>query len=230
MMSPGHAQQMDILLALIGLLLFVIIGVVVASQLKRKKTATKEVPATAPALEVLEKGPATQAFEAKKSEPELAPIIEKDVELKEALRKTEENLFGRIRQLFKSSEENNSHLDEIEEILYTSDLGPTTVQRLMGALETKLPKKERADYEIVRNTLKEEIKHIFLASHSASPVQGILSKISFAENGPTVLMIVGVNGAGKTTSIGKISAQLAQQGKKVLVAAGTRSVRRQVAN
>lgn len=220
MMSPGHAQQMDILLALIGLLLFVIIGVVVASQLKRKKTATKEVPATAPALEVLEKGPATQAFEAKKSEPELAPVIEKDVELKEALRKTEENLFGRIRQLFKSSEENNSHLDEIEEILYTSDLGPTTVQRLMGALETKLPKKERADYEVVRNTLKEEIKHIFLASHSASPVQGILSKISFAENGPTVLMIVGVNGAGKTTSIGKISAQLAQQGKKVLVAAG----------
>lgn len=220
MMSPGHAQQMDILLALIGLLLFVIIGVVVASQLKRKKTATKEVPATAPALEVLEKGPATQAFEAKKSEPELAPIIEKDVELKEALRKTEENLFGRIRQLFKSSEENNSHLDEIEEILYTSDLGPTTVQRLMGALETKLPKKERADYEVVRNTLKEEIKHIFLASHSASPVQGILSKISFAENGPTILMIVGVNGAGKTTSIGKISAQLAQQGKKVLVAAG----------
>jgi fused signal recognition particle receptor len=111
-------------------------------------------------------------------------------------------------------------LDEIAEILYTSDLGPTTVQRLMGALEIKLPKKERADYEIVRKTLKEEIKNIFLTSHSDTPTEGILSKINFAPSGPTILMVVGVNGAGKTTSIGKISAQLAQQGKKVLVAAG----------
>lgn len=225
MMSPGHAQQMDILLILIGLLLFVIVGVVVLSTLKRKKSAALKTQAQteAPALEVAEKGPATRAMETAvpaKAPAQPEPVVEKDVELKEALRKTEENLFGRIRQLFKSNEENNSHLDEIAEILYTSDLGPTTVQRLMGALETKLPKKERADYEVVRSTLKEEIKHIFLASHSASPVQGILSKIQFAESGPTVLMVVGVNGAGKTTSIGKISAQLAQQGKKVLVAAG----------
>jgi fused signal recognition particle receptor len=225
MMSPGHAHQMDILLILIGLLLFVIVGVVVLSTMKRKKTDLKaEAPETV-ALEVLKKGPATLATEPTTKIPTEAPAVpaekvEKAIELKDALRKTEENLFGRIRQLFKSGDTDNSHLDEIEEILYTSDLGPTTVQRLMGALEAKLPKKERADYEIVRNTLKEEIKHIFLASHSASPAEGILSKIQFAESGPTVLMIVGVNGAGKTTSIGKISAQLAQQGKKVLVAAG----------
>lgn len=137
----------------------------------------------------------------------------------EALRKTEENLFGRIRSLFKSGA-NNQYLDEIEEILYTSDLGPTTVQRLMGALNEKLSKKERADYELVRETLKEEIKNIFASSHSSAPAQGILSKINFASEGPTVLMIVGVNGAGKTTSIGKIASQLAREGKKVLVAAG----------
>jgi fused signal recognition particle receptor len=225
MMSPGHAQQMDILLILIGLLLFVIIGVVALSTMKRKKAAIKTEAPEVAALEIHKKGPATLATEpAIKLPTEAPPVpvekVEKAIELKDALKKTEENLFGRIRQLFKSGDTDTSHLDEIEEILYTSDLGPNTVQRLMGALETKLPKKERADYEIVRNTLKEEIKHIFLASHSASPVEGILSKIQFAESGPTVLMIVGVNGAGKTTSIGKISAQLAQQGKKVLVAAG----------
>jgi fused signal recognition particle receptor len=228
MMSPGHAHQMDILLILIGLLLFVIVGVVVLSTLRRKKENLQAQAPETPVLEVLKKGPATLATEPAPlhaKAPTEAPAvpsekIEKAIDLKDALRKTEENLFGRIRQLFKSGDTDNSHLDEIEEILYTSDLGPTTVQRLMGALETKLPKKERADYEIVRNTLKEEIKHIFLASHSASPVEGILSKINFAEKGPTILMIVGVNGAGKTTSIGKISAQLAQQGKKVLVAAG----------
>jgi fused signal recognition particle receptor len=91
---------------------------------------------------------------------------------------------------------------------------------LMGALEEKLSKKERADYQVVRDALKEEIKNIFAGSHSAQPDQGIMSKINFATEGPTVLMIVGVNGAGKTTSIGKISAQIASQGKKVLVAAG----------
>ncbi|MFS4457807.1 signal recognition particle-docking protein FtsY [Bdellovibrio sp. HCB2-146] len=219
-MSPGHAQQMDILLILIGVLLLVILGVIFASVLKKKKPAVKAEEAKA-----LESKEPTSFIPTEKHKlPTEAPAVpvekeEVPVELKEALRKTEENLFGRIRALFKS-EGTNSNLDEIEEILYTSDLGPTTVQRLMGALEDKLPKKERGNYEIVRDTLKEEIKNIFVASHSAMPTEGILSKIQFASEGPTVLMIVGVNGAGKTTSIGKISAQLAQQGKKVLVAAG----------
>ena len=219
-MSPGHAQQMDILLILIGVLLLVILGVIFASVLKKKKPAVKAEEAKA-----LESKEATSFIPTEKHKPPTeAPAVpaekeEVPVELKEALRKTEENLFGRIRALFKS-EGTNSNLDEIEEILYTSDLGPTTVQRLMGALEDKLPKKERGNYEVVRDTLKEEIKNIFVASHSSMPTEGILSKIQFASEGPTVLMIVGVNGAGKTTSIGKISAQLAQQGKKVLVAAG----------
>ncbi len=73
-------------------------------------------------------------------ETETAGVVsEKAVDLK-GLKKTEENLFGRIRSLFKT-DANNKHLEEIEEILYTSDLGPTTVQRLMGALEDKLSKK-----------------------------------------------------------------------------------------
>lgn len=222
MMSPIHAEQMDILLALIGLLfviLLVLVGYVGYRGLKRDKgTPSREVTYT-PKREMPTSAPEGE-FEPELElvrEPDLEP--ETEVDLKKALRNTEENLFGRIRELFKSDSTSN-HLEEIEEILYTSDLGPATVQRLMGAIEEKLSRKERADYETVRGALKEEIKAIFGNSLTANFGEGLLSKIQFAPEGPTVLMIVGVNGAGKTTSIGKISAQLAQAGKKVLVAAG----------
>jgi fused signal recognition particle receptor len=137
-------------------------------------------------------------------------IVEEEVDLKKALRATEENIFGRIKSLFKANEP-LAHLEEIEEVLYTSDLGPQTVQRLMGALE-ELNKKDKADFDKVREALKGQMEDVFSNLPS--------STLQFAKEGPTVLMIVGVNGAGKTTSIGKLSSQFASQGKKVLVAAG----------
>ncbi len=134
-----------------------------------------------------------------------------EVDLKSALSKTEENIFGRIKSLFSAGDDASSHLEQIEEVLYTSDLGPQTVQKLMGALED-LNRKEKADLNRVREVLKKEMQEVF------SQVAG--SQLKFASEGPTVLMIVGVNGAGKTTTIGKLSAQFASQGKRVLVAAG----------
>ena len=227
-MSPGHEQQIEILFGVVAILLTVIFCAIFFSFWKRIRAEQKAEKTEALTHEAKREMPTTREMPTMaEEEPVLAHIdstgeIVSDIEavnLADALRKTEENLFGRIRNLFKSGT-NSQPLDEIEEILYTSDLGPTTVQRLMGALQEKLSKKERADYELVRETLKEEIKNIFAASHSAAPTQGILSKINFAAQGPTVLMIVGVNGAGKTTSIGKIASQLAREGKKVLVAAG----------
>lgn len=226
-MNPSHEGQIELLFAIAAVILTVIFGAIFLSLWKSSKK-TREVPAPqevkpsqeSEVAEPLSHIDSTGQMVSDISVPDLAEVLhETEVDLKEALKKTEENLFGRIRNLFKT-DANNKHLDEIEEILYTSDLGPATVQRLMGALEDGLSKKERADYEMVRETIKSEIVKIFAGSHSSSPTTGILSKINFAESGPTVLMIVGVNGAGKTTSIGKISAQLAQQGKKVLVAAG----------
>ncbi|MEK2688023.1 signal recognition particle-docking protein FtsY [Bdellovibrio sp. GT3] len=223
-MSAGHASQIEILLGLVALLFFVIFGAIILSVVKKSRAENKQLEEAQPELT---HEPKMEMPTMAAEEPVLAHIdstghVVSDMEavdLAAALRKTEENLFGRIRSLFKS-DANKQHLDDIEEILYTSDLGPATVQRLMGALQEKLSRKERADYDTVRDALKEEIKNIFAGSHSSAPTAGILSKINFAESGPTVLMIVGVNGAGKTTSIGKISAQLAAEGKKVLVAAG----------
>jgi fused signal recognition particle receptor len=138
------------------------------------------------------------------------PVAEKDVDLRQALSKTEANIFGRIKSLF-GADGNSAHLEEIEEVLYTSDLGPQTVQKLMEALED-LNRKEKADLSKVRATLKQEMQDVFAKVPS--------NLLKTASVGPTVLMIVGVNGAGKTTSIGKLSSQFAQAGKRVLVAAG----------
>jgi len=155
--------------------------------------------------------PEPVSVKAETAQPVAVPVVEeKEVDLKKALRATEENIFGRIRSLFKANEA-SSHLEDIEEVLYTSDLGPETVQKLMGALED-MNRKEKADLDRVRDTLKTEMEGVFSNLPS--------NDLQFSKEGPTVLMIVGVNGAGKTTSIGKLSAQFASQGKRVLVAAG----------
>lgn len=225
-MSESHQTQIELLFAVAAVLLTVIFGVIFLSlyrsSRKQQSIEAQKAQATPPPPEtevMLSHMDSTGNMVSDISSGTLREVIaETEVDLKDALKKTEENLFGRIRQLFKN-DANNKHLEEIEEILYTSDLGPATVERLMGALHENLSKKERADYEIVRETIKTEIQKIFADSASNSE-KHILSKVNFAAEGPTVLMIVGVNGAGKTTSIGKISAQLAGEGKKVLVAAG----------
>lgn len=211
-MPVSHEGQIELLFGFVGLLLtvmFVVIFISLFRRLKRDDSGQTSV-APASAHEVQE----TQASVTQEKAAEQKPAAEApEKDLKSALRETEENIFGRIRSLFKSGQ-SSSHLEEIEEILYTSDLGPSTVQRLMGALEENLSRKEKADVEIVRTTLKKEMLDIFEGANASQP-----SPIELKAQ-PTVLMIVGVNGAGKTTSIGKISAQFAAQGKKVLVAAG----------
>lgn len=142
--------------------------------------------------------------------------------LKEALSQTEKSLFGRIRSLLSgsTSQEAKKNLEEIEEILYTSDLGPQTVVQLMEAVAERLSKTESANSDIVKAVLKQEFEKIFNEAQIPEPVQNQTMAHLKLDAKPSVLMVVGVNGAGKTTSIGKISAHLARSGKKVLVAAG----------
>lgn len=141
------------------------------------------------------------------------------VQLDEALKNTQSSFFGRIKDLFSSP--NNDVLEGVEEILYTSDLGPKTVQSLLDSLKDILSKSEQRNISKVKETLKQEMNKIFTEGQSSVLGQSTLEeRIAKNPQGPTVLMIVGVNGAGKTTSIGKISSQLAMGHKKVLVAAG----------
>lgn len=134
------------------------------------------------------------------------------------MRGTRDGFWGKIqRSLTGVGEISDDQLEILEEILYTSDLGPATVQRLLDQVEGGLSRHEKKSLDTVKESLKTEIQGIL----SAVPKMGISPFTEFASKAkPQVWMIVGVNGVGKTTTIGKIAHQAAAQGMKVLVAAG----------
>lgn len=147
-------------------------------------------------------------------------VKEESITLQKALAKTEDSFFGRIKRAL-SSGDSAQIIDDIEEILYTSDLGPKTVEKLLSNVKNKLSKSDLLDIQKIKASLKKEITEILEPVHlEQASKTTVLEVVKVAEKSPTVIMILGVNGAGKTTSIGKITAQLAQSGHKVLVAAG----------
>lgn len=151
-------------------------------------------------------------LEAVSAKPEVAKASIND--LTAALNPTRQNFWGRISGAFTTAKVPSEILDQIEEILFTSDLGGATVHRLLQKIEHNLRGSQVASIDQVRNSLREEMLSIF-ASLPKSEL-----KQPQATHKPTVWLIVGVNGAGKTTTIGKLAAAQAQAGRKVLVAAG----------
>ncbi len=146
-------------------------------------------------------------------------ILAPSTTLRQALSQTEQNLFGRLKGIF-SSEAQNKHFDEIEEVLYTSDLGPQTVERLMDAVKNQLSRSERGNIDLVKLALRHEFEDIFAKAQINEPDPQHPANYLHLDSKPSVWMIVGVNGAGKTTSIGKLAAHLGFANRKVLVAAG----------
>lgn len=122
--------------------------------------------------------------------------------LKEGLQKT--------KQAFKITKIDENLLDELEEKLIMADVGMETTEKIIENLKVKIKKDNLQETEEVKNALKEEIENIFKETDSKLEI----------ENKPAVILMVGVNGAGKTTSIGKIANKLTKEGKKVVVAAG----------
>lgn len=122
--------------------------------------------------------------------------------LKEGLSKTKIN-FG----FHKVDEE---LLEELEESLIMADVGLETSEEIISNLRTKIKKENIKETEDVKKALKQELTNIF---------EGLDGRLDI-EKKPAVILMVGVNGAGKTTSIGKIANKYLKQGKKVLIAAG----------
>lgn len=146
-----------------------------------------------------------------------SPKVEKLVSLEEALQNTKKGFWGRISQAFSSGAGLDSQeLESIEEVLYTSDLGPKTVQKLLTQIQEKAQSDKSLNVEGLRLLLKNEMKEIF--KNNSSELSMVTNKT--LNHTPEVWMIIGVNGAGKTTTIGKLSNKLASQGLKVMIAAG----------
>jgi fused signal recognition particle receptor len=131
--------------------------------------------------------------------------------LRERLHKTREQLGNRLDLLvFGKKTIDLDLLDELEEVLITSDLGVHTTQVLLGRVTEKIKRQELKDPEKLREQLREEVQT--LLSVASDP-------LDFQAHRPFVLMVIGVNGVGKTTTIGKLSYQLKQEGLKVMLGA-----------
>lgn len=220
-MSGSEAIQSLVIVfaVLFGILLIAIVGNYRRSQKNKQIQATKEEVIVTPVLEspraATESTPVVEA-QAPVIEVVAASPAEESTPLEKALAGTKQRFWGRLHSLWSGSQV--AGIDEIEEVLYTSDLGPQTVERLLEKIRESLSRSEKKDPEVVRAALRTEILQIFHKTQGESESEQLFEKFEFHQ--PSVWMVVGVNGAGKTTSIGKIASQLAQNGKKVLVAAG----------
>ena len=130
--------------------------------------------------------------------------------LKQGMSKTKTSFDEKISNVFKSFKKvDEDFLDELEEVLIMSDIGMDTSIKIMNNLRQRVKKEKIQDEEEIKQALKEEIIQI-------------LSKVDRGlklNTKPSVILVVGVNGVGKTTSIGKIANRLAKDGKQVVIAA-----------
>ena len=130
--------------------------------------------------------------------------------LKQGLGKTRDSLNDEINSVFSNFRKvDEDLLEELEEILIMSDIGVETATEIISKLRNRIKLEKITDEQGVKNALKEEM-------------QKILDKVPNGlelKTKPAVILVVGVNGVGKTTSIGKIANNLRKQGKKVVVAA-----------
>ena len=130
--------------------------------------------------------------------------------LKSGLTKTKESINEKINDVFSNFRKvDEDFLEELEEILIMSDIGVETSTKIIQNLRERIKKEKIEDEEEVKKALREEMKKILE-----------VTDISLHLNTkPSVILVIGVNGVGKTTSIGKIANRLAIDGKKVVIAA-----------
>jgi fused signal recognition particle receptor len=129
--------------------------------------------------------------------------------LKEGLSKTRKNITEKMDQLFKyHNEVDDELLDELEELLILADVGVSTTTKLMEKIRERVKAERIREAQRVRDVLKEEVIAILGEQEEFNPRY------------PAVFLVVGVNGVGKTTTIGKLAHMYQKQGKRVLMAAG----------
>jgi len=131
--------------------------------------------------------------------------------LKESLARTKQNIVGRLKSVVSRRRVDEELLDEIEQILIESDIGVKASMRLIENLNQKAQQHNLTEGEQVINLLRDEIAAILKRKES--------SRFKEEDKKPVVWLIVGVNGTGKTTTIGKLATRFSSEGKKVIIAA-----------
>ena len=153
--------------------------------------------------------PETSAAEARITPPPAPPA---DLgAFRSGLKSTRGNLISRLAGVFRRGRElDSSILDEVEEVLITADVGVHTTERILEALRTQMNGGQLSSADDAWEAIREEARSIL-----ASSGQGLA-----IDQSPTVILVVGVNGVGKTTTIGKLASRFDRQGKTLLLGAG----------
>jgi len=142
---------------------------------------------------------------------------EKKETLDKGLSKTKENVFSKIaRAVAGKSKVDDEVLDNLEEVLITSDVGVETTLNIIKRIEERVAKDKYVNTQELNKILREEIAALLTENNTVDSDDFTVPE----GKKPYVIMVVGVNGVGKTTTIGKLAKRLQGEGKKVMLAAG----------
>ncbi|MTH45417.1 signal recognition particle-docking protein FtsY [Intestinirhabdus alba] len=196
-----------------------------APEAEVEPTETLAVEAAADLADEEEEAPAAEAAQAQETVAHLAddeaeaPQREQEkptkegffARLKRSLLKTKENLGSGFISLFRGKKIDDDLFEELEEQLLIADVGVETTRKIVANLTESASRKQLKDAEALYGLMKEEMGEILAKVDAPLNVEG---------RTPFVILMVGVNGVGKTTTIGKLARQFEQQGKSVMLAAG----------
>ncbi|WP_028981481.1 signal recognition particle-docking protein FtsY [Sporocytophaga myxococcoides] len=141
---------------------------------------------------------------------------DKKESLDKGLEKTKDNFFSKLtKAMVGKSKVDDEVLDSLEEMLVTSDVGVQTTLKIIKRIEQRVERDNYVTTSDLDKILKEEIAGLLAENNSEDLSDYEVPKVS----GPYVILVVGVNGVGKTTTIGKLSAQFKKKGKKVILGA-----------
>ncbi|WON96257.1 signal recognition particle-docking protein FtsY [Sphingobacterium sp. UGAL515B_05] len=140
---------------------------------------------------------------------------EEEQALDKGLEKTKEGFLSKItKAVVGKSTVDDDVMDNLEEVLVTSDVGVTTTLKIIDRIQARVARDKYVSTSELNNLLKEEIQTLLAENNSAD-----FENFNYGDHKPYVIMVVGVNGVGKTTTIGKLAHQLKQAGSKVVLGA-----------
>lgn len=131
------------------------------------------------------------------------------------LEKTRKEFISQLSNLSRKYKNiDDDYFEELEDILIMADIGINTVMKFVDKLKLRVKSEKIVDSNYLKDIIVDELFIMYVEDNV------IDSKIHFSENGPTVVLFVGVNGVGKTTTIGKMASMFIKKGKKVMLVAG----------
>ena len=154
-------------------------------------------------------------FSSKKDDQEIKEQKEELELYDKGLEKTRHDFVNKISLLNgRYKKVSDEYFEELEEILIMADIGVNTVMDFIDKLKKRCKHENIVDSEDLKEVIIDEMFIIYVNN------QIVVNKINYSKEGPTVILFVGVNGVGKTTTIGKLAHKLTKEGKKVLMIAG----------